>query len=101
MLSVSPLLGSEPSLDKNVPKWLHVHVRPSVRGLLRLLRSAAAGRKGGLLGALRHLVDGHWVLAFPDAERAGNAVQMVEEAAHRLRAMYCEVLSPVLGTVME
>ncbi|GIL98320.1 hypothetical protein Vretimale_3711 [Volvox reticuliferus] len=101
VLSVSPLMGCDPSVDKNVPKWLHVHVRPSVRGLLRLLRSAAGGRKGGLLGALRHLVDGHWVLAFPDAERAGNARQLVEQSAHRLRALYCELLSPVLSTVME
>ncbi|GLI58746.1 hypothetical protein VaNZ11_000502 [Volvox africanus] len=101
VLSVSPLLGCDPSVNKNVAKWLHVHVRPSVRGLLRLLRSAAAGRKGGLLGALRHLVDGHWVLAFPDAERAGNARQLVEQSAHRLRALYCELLSPVLSTVME
>ncbi|KAG2445623.1 hypothetical protein HXX76_000233 [Chlamydomonas incerta] len=100
-LSVAPLLGCDPKVDGNVPKWLHVHVRPSVRGLLRLLRSAAGGRKGGLLGALRHLVDGHWVLAFPDVERAGNARSMVEQAAHKLRALYCELLSPLLGAVME
>ncbi|KXZ47441.1 hypothetical protein GPECTOR_35g879 [Gonium pectorale] len=101
VLSFSPLLGSDPSVDKSVAKWLRVHVRPSVRGLLRLLRSAAAGRKGGLLGALRHLVDGHWVLAFPDAERSSNARQLVEQAAHRLRALYCELLSPLLGSVMD
>ncbi|GLC45077.1 hypothetical protein PLESTB_001465900 [Pleodorina starrii] len=101
VLSVSPLLGSDPSVDRNVAKWLHVHVRPSVRGLLRLLRSAAGGRKGGLLGALRHLVDGHWVLAFPDSERAANARQLVEESVHRLRALVCELLSPVLSSLME
>lgn len=100
-LSVAPLLGCDPKVDGNVAKWLHVHVRPSVRGLLRLLRSAAGGRKGGLLGALRHLVDGHWVLAFPDVERASNARSMVEQAAHKLRALYCELLSPLLGAVME
>ncbi|KAG2483345.1 hypothetical protein HYH03_017793 [Edaphochlamys debaryana] len=100
-LSVSPMLGCDPSVDKAVAKWLHVHVRPSVRGLLRLLRSAAAGRKGGLLAALRHLVDGHWVLAFPDAERAANARQLVEQSSAKLRALYCELLSPLLGAVME
>lgn len=101
VLSIAPLLGSEPTVDKNVAKWLHVQVRPSVRGLLRLLRSAAGGRKGGLLGAARNLVDGHWVLAFPDAERASNARQLVEQSTHRLRALYCELLSPVLSTVMD
>ncbi len=38
VLSVAPLLGANPSVDKSVPKWLHIHVRPSVRGLLRVLK---------------------------------------------------------------
>lgn len=38
VLSVAPLLGADPSQDKNVAKWLHVHVRPSVRGLLRVVK---------------------------------------------------------------
>ncbi len=38
VLSVAPLLGADPLVDKNVAKWLHVHVRPSVRGLLRVLK---------------------------------------------------------------
>ncbi len=38
VLSVAPLLGADPSVDKSVGKWLHVHVRPSVRGLLRVLK---------------------------------------------------------------
>lgn len=99
-LSVSPLMGCEPSVDAKVAKWLHVHVRPSVRGLLRLLRGAT-GRKGGLLAALRQLADGHWVLAFPDAERASNARQLVEQTAHRLRALYCELLSPLVSASVE
>ena len=42
VLSVSPLLGAAPRTDEAVPKWLHVHVRPSVRGLLRTIRVRAA-----------------------------------------------------------
>jgi hypothetical protein len=38
VLSVAPLLGARPYADGVVPKWLHVHVRPSVRGLLRILK---------------------------------------------------------------
>jgi hypothetical protein len=47
VLSVAPLLGADPSVDKGVGKWLHVHVRPSVRGLLRVLK---VGRRGGRVG---------------------------------------------------
>jgi hypothetical protein len=38
VLSVAPLLGAHPYTDQGVPKWLHVHVRPSVRGLLRVIK---------------------------------------------------------------
>ena len=52
-------------------------------------------RKGGLLAAMRQLADGHWVLAFTDAERATNAKLLVEQHAAKLRALYCEVLTPL------
>jgi hypothetical protein len=38
VLSVAPLLGARPYTDPQVGKWLHVHVRPSVRGLLRIIK---------------------------------------------------------------
>lgn len=38
VLSVAPLLGARPYTDAQVGKWLHVHVRPSVRGLLRVIK---------------------------------------------------------------
>ena len=38
VLSVAPLLGARPYTDPQVGKWLHVHVRPSVRGLLRVIK---------------------------------------------------------------
>lgn len=87
VLSIAPLMGSQPFVDTNVGRWLHVHVRPSVRGLLRLVRQAT-GRKGGLLYSVKNLADGHWVLAFQDAERARNAVMMVQEQVERLQSMY-------------
>jgi hypothetical protein len=42
VLSVAPLLGAHPYTDQGVPKWLHVHVRPSVRGLLRVIKVRVA-----------------------------------------------------------
>ena len=61
VISTAPLMGGEPFMDPNMGRWLHVHVRPSVRGLMRQLRQAAT-KKGGLLHALKDLSDGHWVL---------------------------------------
>ena len=39
---------------------------------------------------------GHWVLAFADADRAASAAQLVEEAEHKMRAVYCQLLNPLL-----
>jgi len=38
VLSLAPLLGANPEVDRLHPRWLHVHVRPHVRGLLKLLK---------------------------------------------------------------
>ena len=40
---------------------------------------------------------GHWVLAFPDADRAASAAQHAEEWAHKMRAVYCQLLQPLLA----
>jgi hypothetical protein len=53
VLSVAPLLGARPYTDPQVGKWLHVHVRPSVRGLLRIIK---VGGVGGWVGGV-----GRWV----------------------------------------
>lgn len=115
--SLAPLMGSDPMQDKNVQKWLHVHVRPSVRGLLRVLQSATlsnhhkitlpaqqqsekqgqggggfGAKKVGILSAMRQLADGHWVLAFPDAPRSHLACQTVKQHAEKLRSVYAELL---------
>lgn len=94
--AASPLMGAEATVDKKVSKWVHVHVRPSVRGLLRVLRSVP-GKKGGLLGAMRQLADGHWVLAFPDAERSAAACKSVRLHADQLRSLYADLLGPFIS----
>ena len=47
-----PLLGAGPYPDPSYARWLHVHVRPSVKGLLRVLRTIAT-RKAGTLQVRR------------------------------------------------
>ncbi|KAI8470983.1 MAG: hypothetical protein J3K34DRAFT_520884 [Monoraphidium minutum] len=96
VLSVAPLLGADPTQDANVPKWLHVHVRPSVRGLLRVLKAASA-KKGGLLNSMRQLADGHWVLAFAEPDKSAAAMLLVQQHAVTLRAAYSRHLAPLTG----
>jgi len=87
VLSTAPLMGGAPYVDPNVPRWLHVHVRPSVRGLLRLMHEAQL-RKGGLLNTLRSLADGHWVLAFQNGDRCRDAHGKVQQHTAQLRGLY-------------
>lgn len=60
VLSVAPLLGARPYTDHQVGKWLHVHVRPSVRGLLRIIKVCAGVmacvRRGGGPSQLQSVV---------------------------------------------
>jgi hypothetical protein len=41
VLSVAPLLGAAASVDPGHARWLHVHVRPPARGLLKTVRVRA------------------------------------------------------------
>lgn len=36
VLSVAPLMGADPVIDPSHKRWLHIHVRPPVRGLLKV-----------------------------------------------------------------
>ncbi|KAL4427887.1 hypothetical protein ABPG75_001976 [Micractinium tetrahymenae] len=94
VLSVAPLMGALPQVDAKHARWLHVKVRPPLRGLLKVLQGSHPGN--ALLNMQRHLVSGHWVLAFPDADRAASAAQHCEEWAHKMRAVYCQLLHPLL-----
>ena len=42
VLSLAPLMAANAEVDRSHPKWLHVHVRPPVRGLLKLLKVTMA-----------------------------------------------------------
>ncbi len=46
---------------------------------------------------MRQLADGHWVLAFPDGDRAAAARSLTHKHTNRLRALYSEALRPLLS----
>lgn len=67
----TPKLAFHRTSCLQVARWLHVHVRPSVRVLLRAVRSGSRSSTRALDAGLEALADGHWVLAFPDVVQVG------------------------------
>ena len=43
VLSVAPLMGAQAAVDASHPRWLHVRVRPPVRGLLKVVKVRPGG----------------------------------------------------------
>ncbi|KAK9825468.1 hypothetical protein WJX81_005951 [Elliptochloris bilobata] len=96
-LSVAPLLGAAAAVDAAHPRWLHVHVRPPARGLVKTVRAASAAGAGMVAAQLqRQLVDGHWVLSFPDAAAAQAAAVLVQDHAARFQRQLAAALAPLL-----
>ena len=83
VLSAAPLLGAAAAPDPRQPAWLHMEVRPPSRGLLRAARAGGPRPTGA--GLASALVDGHWVLAFPDAAAAASAAEGLARAAEEAR----------------
>lgn len=95
VLSAAPLFGAAPRVDDQHSRWLHVTVRPTARALYKVLATSHPGN--ALLNLERQLQAGHWVLAFPAADRAQAAQQLVEESARSMRALHRQLLLPLLG----
>ena len=95
VLSTAPLMGASAAIDPGHPKWLHIAVRPPLRGLLKVVQASHPGNV--LLNLHKHLISGHWTLAFPDADRAASAASHVEVWLHRMRVVYCQLLAPLEG----
>ena len=52
ILSVAPLLGASPSLDASHKRWLHVHVRPHARGMLKTVKVSPQVRTSNICQAV-------------------------------------------------
>ena len=44
-------------------------------------------------------MDGHWVLAFPDAAAAKQAMDMLQQAVNHVQGLYAMALGPTLAAV--
>lgn len=101
--AVAPIAGCVAEIDAKHAKWLHVRVRSPWSQLSALAKSAygqtGSGVGGGRMTAAqrRKLQDGHWTLAFPDAQSAERARGLVESARLRLRIASEMSLAPLLS----
>jgi hypothetical protein len=50
---------------------------------------------------MKQLADGHWVLAFGDADRAANAKLLVYQHTVALRSAYSRHLAPLTGDAQQ
>ncbi|KAK9868863.1 hypothetical protein WJX84_001280 [Apatococcus fuscideae] len=91
VVAVAPLMGSAPHIDKAHGRWLHVHVRPPVRGLLKVVKASNPGNVVINIG--RQLQDGHWVLSFQSSQAAQRAKQLIDESTEAMFALYQQSLS--------
>ncbi len=58
VLSHAPLMGADPALDDSHAKWLHIHVRPPVPGLLRVIKASSVGSTFSNLGGQLQVSEG-------------------------------------------
>lgn len=93
VLATAPLYGARPEVDKRHGRWLHVHVRPPLADLVRSVSSVPPLAAQAMLRRTS-MRDGHWVLAFPDAERSHAARELVERALQAEQAAVRTILAP-------
>ena len=101
--AVAPIAGCVAEIDSKHAKWLHMQVR-SPWSQLSALAKSSFGQIGPVIGGgrmtasqRRKLQDGHWTLAFSDAESAERARGLVESARLRLRIATEMSLAPLLS----
>ncbi|OAY83352.1 uncharacterized protein LOC109727145 isoform X2 [Ananas comosus] len=72
---IAPLAGSDPRIDEEHPKWLHLRIRPSTLPFLDPSKYNGFGKT-----KMKVLVDGRWTLAFREEQVCKAAHSMVIEA---------------------
>lgn len=71
---VAPLSGSNPRIDDEHKKWLHLRIRPWTLPIMDAIKSNALEKI-----STKPLIDGRWTLAFLDEQSCKSAESMVLE----------------------
>eukprot|EP00250_Pteridium_aquilinum_P000284 c10318_g1_i1 orf=684-2747(+) len=88
---IAALAGSNPKVDEDHPKWLHLRIRSPHPPTTDIAKVGAGGRPKS-----RRLVDGRWTLAFPDEKTCKYAQTAVLEEIDIQRLAVQQVLEPLL-----
>eukprot|EP00898_Chlorokybus_atmophyticus_P006607 jgi/Chlat1/6948/Chrsp52S06614 len=91
--AVAPLVGAQPTVDREHPKWLHLVVRSPLPP-----RDHSIEVGGGQMfgGARRRLSDGRWTVAFSDEEKSANAFKLVIDYMGLLQSSTKQAFAPML-----
>lgn len=88
---IAALAGSNPKVDEDHPKWLHLRIRSPHSPSTDVGKVGTSGRP-----RVRRLVDGRWTLAFPDEKTCKYAQTAVLEEMDIQRSALQQVLEPLL-----
>lgn len=89
---IAALAGSNPKVDEDHPKWLHLRIRSPHSPTTDIAKVGG----GGVRPRSRRLVDGRWTLAFPDEKTCKYAQEAVLEEIDIQRLAVQQVLEPLL-----
>ncbi|XP_020974575.1 uncharacterized protein LOC107630514 isoform X3 [Arachis ipaensis] len=91
VITIAPLAGLCPTIDKDHPSWLHLRVREFNPKLY------ATKAKGNHLSMPDHFVDGRWILGFPDAKACKDAHLAILREITKQRSAVEAILAPLLN----
>lgn len=83
ILSFAPVASSDPKIDANNARWLHVEVRPQMSTLLGVVQKSLFGLDSASID--KSIKQGHWIIAFPGISDARKAYSRLCECLQRIR----------------
>ncbi|KAK8968253.1 hypothetical protein KSP40_PGU008336 [Platanthera guangdongensis] len=86
----APLAGSDPRIDENHPKWLHLRIRPPN------LPAPDVNHDQSRKSKAKVLIDGRWTLAFKDVDACRSAESMVVDEMRLLQSQVEQRLKPLV-----
>lgn len=90
-LACAPLAGARVKADPRLDRWLHMTVRPPLRGLMITVCRGDPLMDDTVSLSPQYLTPGHWVLAFRDGSTARKATEALRAATRALEQVHEDI----------